>query len=75
LGNSLADCSQNVSTVIKVLKEKGFVVNIEMSSLFPKQVATYIGYLLNVREMTFTLPVGKFRFGGRFVDSDGLPDS
>jgi hypothetical protein len=36
LGNTFADCSQNVSTVIKVLEEMGFVVNIEKSSLLPK---------------------------------------
>jgi hypothetical protein len=41
LGNSFADCSQNVSTVIKVLEEMGFVVNIEKSSLLPKHILVF----------------------------------
>ena len=59
LGNSFADCSQNVLTVIQVLEEMGFIVNTEKSCLVPKQVATYIGYLLDKREMKNFLTRGK----------------
>ena len=56
LGNSFAECSQNVTTVVKVLEEMGFVVNKEKCSLVPKQVTTYIGYLLNSHQMIISLP-------------------
>ena len=59
LGNSFADCSQNVLTVIQVLEEMGFIVNTEKSCLVPKQVATYIGYLLDTRQMKISLPEEK----------------
>ena len=45
--------------MIQVLEEMGFIVNTEKSCLVPKQVATYIGYLLDTRQMKISLPEEK----------------
>ena len=59
LGDSFIDCSTKVSFVIQLLQEMGFVVNYVKSELVPRQLAVYIGYLIDSIAMRISLPQDK----------------
>ena len=59
LGDSFINSSTKVSFVIQLLHEMGFVVNYVKSDLVPRQLAVYIGYLIDSIAMRTSLPHDK----------------
>lgn len=52
-------CRQDVVFACKLLKGLGFVVNFEKSVLEPNKTCKYLGFLLNSRNLTLSVPKEK----------------
>ncbi len=59
LGESFTDWSDKLSFVIKLSQEIGFVINYEKSELVSRQLAVYIGSLIDSCKMCISLPIDK----------------
>lgn len=58
-GSSFHECQTSIVNTISLFKELGFDMNEEKSELIPKQIVSFLGFLLNSREMTIKLTESK----------------
>ena len=59
LDGSVQECQTNVTKVIDLLGEMGFIINHGQSNLTPRQVVSYIGYVIDTSSMRISLPLEK----------------
>lgn len=59
VGDTYNECSYNVNETIKLLKNLGFVINFEKSSLKPTQELKFLGFVFNSKNLTLSLPIDK----------------
>ena len=59
IGNSQSECLQNIKATCDILRKAGFVINDKKSSFIPSQEITYLGFILNSKTMTISLPNDK----------------
>lgn len=55
-GNTITQCTENVSITQKLLIDLGFIINREKSCLTPKQECKFLGFILNSVTQTISLP-------------------
>lgn len=58
-GRTFADCDTNVTVTTKFFGDLGFILNQEKSIFEPRQIVTFLGFVLNSVAMTVTLTPGK----------------
>ena len=54
-GGTFSDCSTNVAVTTKLFTDLGFILNYEKSVFDPKQVITFLGFVLNSVTLTVAL--------------------
>ena len=54
-GGTFSDCNTNVAATTKLFTDLGFILNHEKSVFEPKQVITFLGFVLN--SVTLTVPL------------------
>ena len=54
-GDSLYDCYHNITETTKLLTELGFTIHLEKSILIPTQEITFLGFIINSKDMTIRL--------------------
>lgn len=54
-------CSTQGRILIKLLQDLGFVINFRKSNLVPSQIIQFLGFIVDSRDMSFTLPPIKVR--------------
>ena len=54
-GDSRTDCQNNINTTVHFLQHLGFTIHAKKSILTPVQKITYLGFILDSRNMTITL--------------------
>ena len=54
-GGTFSDCSTNVAVTTKLFTDLGFILNHEKSIFEPKQVITFLGFVLNSVTLTVAL--------------------
>ena len=59
LGGSVQKCQTNVTKVIDLLGEMGFIINHGKSNFTPRQIASYFGYVIDTSSMRISLPLEK----------------
>lgn len=59
LGNTYADCIYNIKATKSLLMALGFIINEKKSSLTPTTCCKFLGYIINSKSMTITLPLDK----------------
>ena len=59
LGRSLEEWTENIQFTTRFLKTLGFIINQEKSQLHPAQCLIYLGFCINSRTMTLSLPAEK----------------
>lgn len=59
LGKSREECQLAVTISTSLLSSLGFTVNLEKSSLNPSHFCTFLGFVLNSKNMTVELPMAK----------------
>ncbi|CAH2098732.1 unnamed protein product [Euphydryas editha] len=59
IGKNYTDCLNNINETIKLLSCLGFVINLEKSSLTPRQECKFLGFIYNTCDLTLSLPVDK----------------
>lgn len=52
-------CHNNIHTICDVLRSLGFVINTEKSCLIPTTYCKYLGFMLDSKSMTMSLPSSK----------------
>lgn len=58
-GNTKQECALGVAKVVHLLQSLGFLINKEKSSLEPKKICKFLGFIFNSEEMTIKLPTKK----------------
>lgn len=58
-GNSKVECMKNVEATVNLLTSLGFVIHPEKSVLVPRQQINFLGFILDSRSMTVSLPAEK----------------
>ena len=53
------DCLANVVDMLKLFDSLGFIIHPEKSVFIPKQITTFLGFVLDSRTMTVYLPQQK----------------
>ena len=61
MAQSESELEQSTQEVVTLLKALGFVINLEKSSLTPKQIMEFLGFLINSLKMTLSLPEAKVK--------------
>ncbi|XP_074103428.1 uncharacterized protein LOC141530302 [Cotesia typhae] len=56
LGQSIGECSENLTETIVLRKRLGFIVNYEKSKLVPEKKCKYLGFILDSVSMKIELP-------------------
>ncbi|XP_044598702.1 uncharacterized protein LOC123274954 [Cotesia glomerata] len=56
LGQSIRECSENLTQTIVLLERLGFIVNYEKSKLVPERKCKYLGFILDSVSMKVELP-------------------
>lgn len=59
IGDSFDECTNNVHSTLKLLNCLGFVVNYEKSSLQPKMITKFLGFMYDTHELSLSLPLEK----------------
>lgn len=59
IGDDFDECTNNVNYTLQLLNCLGFVVNHEKSSLYPKKVAKFLGFMYDTHELSMSLPLEK----------------
>lgn len=59
IGDSFIECVDNVNKTLELLGCLGFIVNFEKSSLQPRKVCKFLGFVFNTQELTLSLPDDK----------------
>lgn len=59
IGNTYETCLQNTLLTKKLINALGFMINEEKSSLEPKKVCTFLGFVLDSENFQITLPYEK----------------
>lgn len=59
MGNTYEECASNVNESLRLLQCLGFVINFEKSSLEPKQLCKFLGFLFDTRNLSISLPNDK----------------
>lgn len=59
IGKTKEICSKNTKIAIEVLTKLGFIINNEKSVLIPSQTCRYLGFILDSRALTISLPKEK----------------
>ena len=59
MGRSKEECELNVNHTMEILRKAGFLINVQKSQLEPKQTIAFLGFELNSRSMTVSLPADK----------------
>lgn len=59
IGNDYESCAENVNKTLILLKNLGFVINMEKSNLKPTQSCQFLGFIFNSVSMTISLPDSK----------------
>ncbi len=54
-GDSFEECMMNTQDTVDLLTKLGFTINIKKSSLIPSNTITFLGFIINSREMTISL--------------------
>ena len=54
-------CIYQGQTLIKTLENLGFVINLEKSDLVPSQVVLFLGFVVDSKKMSFSLPDSKIQ--------------
>ena len=54
-GDTFEECLRNIQVTLKCLQELGFVVHPTKSVLYPTQVITFLGFIIDTVNMTITL--------------------
>ena len=54
-GGTFSDCNTNVAVTTKLFTDLGFILNHEKSVFEPKQVITFLGFVLNSVTLTVAL--------------------
>lgn len=62
ISNSYELCKQNVAETIRILTEYGFIINYNKSRIEPAQVQTFLGFVLNAKDLCLSLPQNKQEF-------------
>ncbi|XP_072757731.1 uncharacterized protein [Anoplolepis gracilipes] len=55
LSNTYSDCLRNIKASVEFLEKIGFIINEEKSCKIPSQTCTFLGFILNSRNMTLEL--------------------
>lgn len=55
IGESFNECVENCSKTVSLLECLGFYINRDKSSLHPKQIVEYLGFIINTRTMTLSV--------------------
>jgi len=59
MGKTELDCGKNIEATCKLLKETGFLLNLEKSHMQPSQIVNFLGFQLNSINMTVNLTSDK----------------
>lgn len=59
LGNTYEDCLDNINITKQLLLSLGLKINYEKSNFTPSTCCKFLGYIINSKSMTITLPVDK----------------
>lgn len=59
IGKSLSECRNNVAATRKILNKLGFIINEKKSKHEPDNKCKYLGFMINSRDMTLSLPEEK----------------
>lgn len=74
IGKSLPECRKNVAVTRKTLKELGFIINKEKSKHEPDYRCKFLGFIINSKDMTLSLPEEKkyklIKTIGEFLNKD-----
>ena len=54
-GDDFHECMENINITLRYLQELGFVIHPEKSVLYPTQILTFLGFIINTINMTVTL--------------------
>ena len=60
-GEKREDCQANISDTCNLLSKLGFILHLVKSVLKPVQVLTFLGFVLNSVDMTFSLTLEKIQ--------------
>ena len=58
-GEDFQECLDNIQKTLKYLQDLGFVIHPEKSILYPTQIITFLGFIINTLNMTVTLTTEK----------------
>jgi len=59
MGRSIEECNLNVSNTLEMLQKAGFLVNEEKSRMSASQMISFLGFDINSKTMTVSLPADK----------------
>lgn len=59
VGKTKEECYRNVNETINLLNTLGFVINYEKSTLKPRQICKYLGFIFNSNKLSISLPADK----------------
>ncbi|KAG6438798.1 hypothetical protein O3G_MSEX000234 [Manduca sexta] len=69
IADTYEKCLQNVSTTKQILESLGFIINIDKSHLEPSQVCQYLGFVLDSRFFSVSLPARKIEYISKLVNN------
>ena len=58
-GDNIQECLDNIRITLKYLQDLGFIIHPEKSILYPTQIITFLGFIINTLNMTVTLTMEK----------------
>ena len=58
-GGTLQECIDNINATLEYLESLGFVIHPDKSILYPTQIITFLGFIINTIDMTVTLTLEK----------------
>ena len=73
---SLEESRQNTKYVVDLLTSLGFIINFDKSNMNPVKRTTFLGFIIDSKKMTFSLPAEKiqniFSLGRSILDSSAV---
>ena len=60
-GDNIQECLDNIRITLKYLQDLGFIIHPEKSILYPTQIITFLGFIINTLNMTSHIDNGEKR--------------
>lgn len=58
-GDTAFECARHLELTIVILQKLGFIINYKKCNLIPSQTITFLGFLFNSKELSFSVPEKK----------------